>query len=108
MSTMLEEMNRARKEGYALGAFNFFNYLSAQAVIEAAEECHKPVILQTSVKTVKYYGARELHAMVADLPEELEGAGVSAPRSLQGCRLREGVRGRGLGQHHDRRVRPSV
>ena len=83
MSTMLEEMNRARKEGYALGAFNFFNYLSAQAVIEAAEECHKPVILQTSVKTVKYYGARELHAMVADL---LKNSKVPAFLHLDHCK----------------------
>ena len=50
----------ARKQRYAVGAFNIFNHLTARAVIHGAEELKSPLILQTSASTVKFYGATEL------------------------------------------------
>lgn len=47
---------KARKEGYGVGAFNILDYASMEAVIESAEELKAPVIIQTSVKTVLYWG----------------------------------------------------
>ena len=44
----------AQKGGYAIGAFNVENMEMVQAVVAAAEECHSPVIMQTTPSTVKY------------------------------------------------------
>ena len=38
---------QARKQGYAVGAFNILDYASMRAVVEAAEELKAPVIIQT-------------------------------------------------------------
>ncbi len=57
MKTILEE---ARENRYAVGAFNIVNYLTAKAAVEAAEELDQPIILQTSVKTVKAFGVSEM------------------------------------------------
>lgn len=43
--TLKELMDEACKKGYAVGAFNAANLESAQAIIQAAEELNKPVIL---------------------------------------------------------------
>ena len=58
---------RAVAGGYAVGAFNIVNDLTAAAAIRAAEELHSPIILQTSVSTVKEIGAEHLIAMLSDL-----------------------------------------
>ena len=44
----------ARHKHYAVGAFNVENMEFVQAVIWAAEEMRSPVIIQTSVNTLKY------------------------------------------------------
>lgn len=49
-----EMLANAQKGRYAVGAFNIENMEFAQAVIEAAEELRSPVILATSVNTLKY------------------------------------------------------
>ncbi len=46
----------AQKGNYAVGAFNVENMEMVMAVIDAAEELHAPVILQTTPSTVKYGG----------------------------------------------------
>jgi fructose-bisphosphate aldolase class II/tagatose 1,6-diphosphate aldolase GatY/KbaY len=53
MSTMLKD---ALRGGYAVGAFNILDYNSMRAVVDAADELHAPVIIQTSVKTVLFWG----------------------------------------------------
>lgn len=57
---MLVNLNKllipARKNGYAVGAFNFNNIEFVQAILAAAEEAKTPVILQTSEGAVKYLG----------------------------------------------------
>lgn len=53
---MKEMLREARISKYAVGAFNILDYNSMKAVIDAAEELNSPVIVQTSVKTVKFWG----------------------------------------------------
>lgn len=58
---------RARREGWALGGFNVFNFESARAVVDAAEEAAAPVLLQTSEGAVKHAGLDSLVAIVRQL-----------------------------------------
>lgn len=62
--TMKPSLKKAYTCGYAVGAFNIFDENSSRAVIDCAEELLSPVILQTSVKTVRYYGAETIAAWV--------------------------------------------
>jgi ketose-bisphosphate aldolase len=70
----LVSMNRvlaaAAKEGYAVGAFNPVDYASMKAIVCAAEEENAPVILQTSAKTVRYYGHEALAMWMRELAEK--------------------------------------
>lgn len=52
----------ARAGGYAVPAVNIVDQLSLNAVVDAANEARSPIILQTSVKTLKVVGAAELAA----------------------------------------------
>ena len=65
-----QELKQARAEGYAVGAFNILNDLTSRSIIRAAEEADCPLILQTSVATVKKFGIRELGLMLRTLSEE--------------------------------------
>ncbi len=60
----------ARQAGYAVGAFNAVDYLSCKAVIEAAETLDAPVIIQTSVKTVKFWGHSAIVSWMKNLAED--------------------------------------
>lgn len=60
----------ARKNHYAVGAFNIVNYLTAKAAVEAAEELNQSIILQTSVKTVKAFGIKEMIGFLKPIMEE--------------------------------------
>jgi len=64
MSRMLE---KARDEGYAVGAFNILDYTSMKAVVRSAEELSAPVIVQTSVKTVKFWGRAAIMAWIREI-----------------------------------------
>lgn len=57
----------AEKARYAIGAFNIFNHQTMRAVIAACEETASPVIIQTSVKTVKQFGITEMMDFMAPL-----------------------------------------
>ncbi|MCS7458998.1 class II fructose-1,6-bisphosphate aldolase [Paenibacillus doosanensis] len=50
-------LQAARANGYAVGAFNVHTLEMLQAVVEAAEETNSPLILQSTVGTVKHLGA---------------------------------------------------
>ncbi len=58
--SLKESLARAFSERYGVPAFNVINDLSIEAVLAAAVEERSPVILQTSVKTVRMYGRRQL------------------------------------------------
>ncbi|MDO4566170.1 MAG: class II fructose-bisphosphate aldolase [Oscillospiraceae bacterium] len=63
----IEALNRARRKGRALGAFNIFNAQSIRAAAEAAKEAETEIIIQTSVKTVKYFGIWQLASLMRAL-----------------------------------------
>ncbi len=58
-----EMLKKARREGYAVGAFNFFNLESAKAIIAAAEAEQAPVILQVWSGFEKFIGIDVLGAI---------------------------------------------
>jgi len=60
-------LEKAREGRYAVGAFNIVDYNSALAVVRAAEELRSPVIVQTSVKTVRFWGHRSIRAWMEDI-----------------------------------------
>ena len=49
-------MRDAQEKHYAVGAFNVENMEMVMAVMEAAEEMHSPVIMQTTPSTIQYAG----------------------------------------------------
>ncbi|GHT89724.1 fructose-1,6-bisphosphate aldolase, class II [Alphaproteobacteria bacterium] len=54
----------ALRENRAVGAFNFSNMETAQAIVEAANNEHAPVILQVTESAIKYMGMEYLAAIV--------------------------------------------
>jgi tagatose 1,6-diphosphate aldolase GatY/KbaY len=54
LSTTDTMLKQAREEFWAVGAFNAENMEMVQAIIEAAEELHAPVIIQTTPGTLNY------------------------------------------------------
>lgn len=50
-------LQAARANGYCIGAFNVHTLEMLQAVVEAAEELQSPLIIQSTVGTVKHLGA---------------------------------------------------
>ncbi|MGB9808705.1 MAG: class II fructose-1,6-bisphosphate aldolase [Caldanaerobacter sp.] len=68
--TGIEILERAHKEGYAVGAFNTSNLEITQAIVEAAEETRSPVIIQVSESGLKYAGIETISAIVRTLAEK--------------------------------------
>jgi len=69
--------------GYAVGGFNIVNELSARAVVSMCEELRSPVILQTSVATVKQIGVRNL---IGFLHSIAQNATIPVAIHLDHCR----------------------
>ena len=61
-----EMLIKARKEGYAVPAFNIHNLETIQVVIEAAVELRSPVILAATPGTM-VYGGREYIQAIAEV-----------------------------------------
>lgn len=57
IATLPEIMDPAFKKRYGVAAFNAVDDLTTDALIKAAELSRSPLIIQISVKTVKYWGA---------------------------------------------------
>lgn len=72
-----EILDRAFAQRYGVAAINVVNDLTLEAVLAAAVEQNSPVIIQTSVKTVRSIGADLLFAMWRELT-----AGIEVPVSL--------------------------
>ncbi|MCC5949930.1 MAG: class II fructose-bisphosphate aldolase [Nitriliruptoraceae bacterium] len=70
-------VSRAFDERYGVPAINVFNDLSLEAVLSAAERARSPMIVQTSVKTVRSIGAPVLASMWRSMT-----ADISVPVSL--------------------------
>lgn len=75
--SLKEILDRAFAQRYGVAAINVVNDLTLEAVLAAAAEQRSPVIIQTSVKTVRSIGADLLFAMWRELT-----AGIEVPVSL--------------------------
>jgi len=75
-------LQRAREGGYAVPAINIVNHLTLAAVLEAACNKHSPIIIQTSVATVK---AMKASALVSLAKPMIEAASVPAVLHLDHC-----------------------
>lgn len=51
-----EILQRAHRNGYGVGAFNFVNFEMLNAIFEAANEANSPIIVQASEGAIKYMG----------------------------------------------------
>jgi fructose-bisphosphate aldolase class II len=60
---MREILDRAFAERYGVAAINVVDDLSLEAVLAAATELEAPLIVQTSLKTVKSIGAKPFYAL---------------------------------------------
>ena len=69
LTNMTQMLRDARRDRYAIGAFNILDYNSLKVVIETAEELSTPVIIQTSVKTIRHWGFRSIVAWYRELAE---------------------------------------
>jgi ketose-bisphosphate aldolase len=81
-----EIVERAFKARYGVAAINVVNDLTMEAVLAAAEELRAPLIVQTSVKTVKSIGADVLFAMWTEMTRDLT---VPVSLHLDHCPERE-------------------
>jgi fructose-bisphosphate aldolase class II len=63
-------LQAARRGRYCIGAFNLVDYLTAEAIVQAAEAKRSPVILQTSSAVVKRFGVRHLVQMARLVAEQ--------------------------------------
>lgn len=64
-------VDRAFKAKYGVAAINVVNDLTLEAVLAAAEEARSPLIVQTSVKTVKATGIDVLFAMWQEMTRSI-------------------------------------
>lgn len=69
LENMTAMLKKAGDNRYAVGAFNILDYISLKAVIRAAEELNSPVIVQTSVKTVVFWGYEAIITWIKELAE---------------------------------------
>ncbi|MGO4104511.1 ketose-bisphosphate aldolase [Leifsonia sp. YAF41] len=77
VSTLKDIVDRAFAERYGVPAINIVNDLTMEAVLAGAVEARSPVILQTSVKTVKSIGSDVLFAMWESMTQ-----GIDVPVAL--------------------------
>src|SRR5262249_35493596 len=71
MMEVLRELERARRDGHAILAANFYNAETLLAVLRAARRTNSPVILQTSPATLDYLGVEQACAMACAAAHEL-------------------------------------
>jgi ketose-bisphosphate aldolase len=69
ITNVREMLERARAEGYAIGAFNTVNLETTRGIVLAAKEVKSPVILQVTEKTFDYAGGRAIFHLIKDMAE---------------------------------------
>jgi fructose-bisphosphate aldolase class II len=79
-------LDAAQSGGYGVPAINIVNDLTMEAVLAAAVEQQSPVIVQTSVKTVRSIGAEVLWSMWSAMTEQIS---VPVALHLDHCPDRE-------------------
>src|SRR3989338_7994319 len=65
-------MDKAMKEGFALGAFNVNNMELIQGITEAAKELNAPLILQISKGARKYAGRNYIMKLIEAAEKETQ------------------------------------
>ena len=70
LESMKSMLKKASEQKYGVGAFNILDYISAKAVIRAAEKLNAPVIIQTSAKTVIFWGTKAIRNWVLEIAGE--------------------------------------
>jgi fructose-bisphosphate aldolase class II len=86
IAPLREILDPAFDQRYGVAAFNVVDDVSLQAVIDAASDLEAPLIVQTSVKTVKSIGADVLYGMFRPMAE---AAPVPIALHLDHCPDRE-------------------
>ena len=71
ITSLKETLDRALSGRYGVPAINIVNDLSIEAVLAAATAENSPVILQTSVKTVRMYGRDQLYGIFSALARDV-------------------------------------
>jgi fructose-bisphosphate aldolase class II len=56
MDNIFKVFNNSLKKHFTIGAFNFYNLETLQAILEAGEQCRTPVICAASESALKYMG----------------------------------------------------
>lgn len=77
IATLQQIMDPAFKERYGVPAFNAVDAITLDGLMQGAERSNSPMIIQISVKTVKYWGAAVVHAMFTSMAKR-----VSVPVTL--------------------------
>ncbi len=70
--SLKEILQPAFKERYGVPAINIFNDLTLEAVLEGAVKAKSPIIIQTSVKTVRSIGVEVLASMWQSMTKGIE------------------------------------
>jgi ketose-bisphosphate aldolase len=83
-----EILDRAFAERYGVAAINIVDDLTLDAVLAAATELEAPLIVQTSLKTVKSFGARQLYSIWRSRADEVP---VPVTLHLDHCHDREWI-----------------
>jgi ketose-bisphosphate aldolase len=86
ITPMKDIVDSAFKDRYGVPAINIFNDLTLEGVLAGAEEAKSPLIVQTSVKTVKSIGAGVLAAMWESMTKNIS---VPVALHLDHCPDRE-------------------
>jgi fructose-bisphosphate aldolase, class II len=81
-----EILDRALKDRYGVAAINMVNDLTLAAILAAATEVRAPVIVQTSVKTVRSIGPDMLYTMFVEMARDVP---VPVSLHLDHCPERE-------------------
>ncbi|MFW6014023.1 MAG: class II fructose-bisphosphate aldolase [Nanoarchaeota archaeon] len=63
-------LNKAKKGGYAVGQFNFYNLESAIAIINVAKKMRSPVIMAATEKAINYAGLENIVSIVKNLAKD--------------------------------------
>lgn len=65
-------LQKAREHHYALPAFNTSNLEASKALLEAAEETHSPLLIQTTESAINYAGLLNIFSIIKTLAQQAE------------------------------------
>lgn len=65
-------LEKARKENFAIGAFNCSNIETIQAIINAAKKLHSPVIIECSPGEIEHVGISQMVSLARTFEDQLQ------------------------------------